>query len=182
MIEAVSDGRLDFAPVGVPRGLPDHLRDRVKMIDISVEPMLLACAGTHRLATRKSVRLGDLADERFADFAPDWAIRLVNDRAFADIRLARRVAFEVNDVDALLDLVGLDLAIAIVPRSVRGRAAKLRYVRLSDPAPVWRIGVAVPAGRPPSPAALALFQAMVPGVLWPSPPAGRLNIGRGTPT
>jgi DNA-binding transcriptional LysR family regulator len=168
LIEAVGDGRLDFAPLGIPGALPDHLSDRVNIVEVSVEPMLFACAASHRFAERKSVRLADIADERFADFGEDWAIRIVNDRAFAEIRRVRRVGFEVNDVDALLDLVGLGLAVAVVPQSVCNRPANVRYVKLSGRAPTWRIGVAVPAGRPPSPAARSLLATMIPGVEWPS--------------
>jgi DNA-binding transcriptional LysR family regulator len=168
LIEAVSDGRLDFAPLGLPGALPDNLRDRVELIEVSSEPMLFACGGGHELAKRGSARIGDVADERFADFAEDWAIRLVNDRAFAALGRPRQVSFEVNDVDALLELVGHGLAVAVLPASVCDRPSNVCYLKLTGAAPTWRVGVAVPAGRAPSPAARALFEAMLPGVEWPA--------------
>jgi DNA-binding transcriptional LysR family regulator len=132
------------------------------------EPMMFACSRSHRLAERKTVRLAEVADERFADLGHDWAIRIVNDRAFSELGRPRRVAFETNDVDELMEVVGRGLGVAILPASACQRSRRVRSLALRGPAPTWRTGVAVPRGRPPSPAARALFEALVPGVEWPS--------------
>jgi DNA-binding transcriptional LysR family regulator len=168
LLEAVGDGRLDFAPLGLVEPLPDRMRETVRVIEVHEEPMMFACSRSHRLAERKTVRLKEVADERFADLGPDWAIRIVNDRAFSELGRPRRVAFETNDVDELLELVGRGLAVAVIPTSACRRSGHVRFIELRDPAPKWRIGVAVPRGRPPSPAARALFEALVPGVEWPT--------------
>jgi DNA-binding transcriptional LysR family regulator len=168
LLEAVSDGRLDFAPMGLVEPPPEGTRETVQMIEVHEEPMMFACSKSHRLAERKTVRLIEVADERFADLGPDWAIRIVNDRAFSELGQPRRVAFETNDVDDLLEVVGRGLAVALIPTSVCRRSRRVRFVKLRDPAPTWRTGVAVPRGRPPTPAARALFEALVPGVDWPS--------------
>jgi DNA-binding transcriptional LysR family regulator len=167
LLEAVGDGRLDFAPLGLVEPLPEPTRATVEVIEVHEEPMMFACARSHRLAERKAVRLVEIADERFADLGPDWAIRIVNDRAFADLGLPRRVAFETNDVDELLEVVGRGLGVAVIPASACERSPRVRFLQLRDRAPRWKIGVAVPRGRPPSPAARALFEALVPGVEWP---------------
>jgi DNA-binding transcriptional LysR family regulator len=130
--------------------------------------MVLACSAGHRLASRKVVGLHETAGERFADFGLDWAIRVVNDRVFAALDQPRHVAFVMNDVDELLSIVRHGLAVAVVPRSVSERAPDVRFTALRKPAPTWRVGVAVPSGRPPSPAARALFDALVPGRDWPA--------------
>jgi DNA-binding transcriptional LysR family regulator len=168
LLEAVSDGRLDFAPMGLVEPPPEGTRETVQMIEVHEEPMMFACSKSHRLAERKTVRLIEVADERFADLGPDWAIRIVNDRAFSELGRPRRVAFQTNDVDDLLEVVGRGLAVALIPTSVCRRLRRVRFVKLRDPAPTWRTGVAVPRGRPPTPAARALFEALVPGVDWPS--------------
>lgn len=168
LLEAVGDGRLDFAPMGLINGVSEELRETVQVVDVREEPMMFACSRSHRLAGRKRVALTELADERFADLRDEWAIRMVNDRAFADLGQPRRVAFEMNDVDELLEIVERGLAVAVVPTSACRRSRRLTFLELRDPAPRWRIGVAVPRGRPPSPAALALFEMLVPGVDWPS--------------
>jgi DNA-binding transcriptional LysR family regulator len=166
LLEAVSDGRLDFAPLGLVE-LPERMRETVQVIEIHEEPMMFACSQGHRLARRKTVRLIEVADERFADLGHDWAIRIVTDQAFSELGRPRRVAFEMNDVDELLEVVGRGLGVAVLPASACRRTRSVRFLELRDPAPRWRIGVAVPRGRPPSPAARALFEALVPDTEWP---------------
>lgn len=175
LLEAVSDGRLDFAPLGIVDPLPERIRETVQVIEVHDEPLMFACSRGHRLADRNTVCLVDVADERFADLGPDWAMRRVNDKAFSELGRPRRVAFETNDVDELLEVVGRGLGVALIPTSARRRSRGVRFLELSDPAPRWRTGVAVPRGRAPSPAARALFAALVPGVGWPAgePTAGR---------
>jgi DNA-binding transcriptional LysR family regulator len=168
LIEAVGDGRLDFAPLGLVEALPESAREMVQVIEVHEEPMMFACSRSHRLAERKTVRLAEVADERFADLGHDWAIRIVNDRAFSELGQPRRVAFETNDVDELLEVVGRGLGVAVVPTSACQRSRNVRFLKLRGPAPTWRTGVAVPRGRAPSPAARALFEALAPGVEWPS--------------
>jgi DNA-binding transcriptional LysR family regulator len=129
--------------------------------------MMLACSRTHRLADQTAIRLVDVAGERFADLGHDWAIRRLNDRAFSDLGRPRRVAFETNDVDELLEVVGRGLGVAAIPASACRRSRGLRFLELLEPAPRWRIGIALPRRRPPSPAARALFETLVPGVGWP---------------
>jgi DNA-binding transcriptional LysR family regulator len=168
LLEAVSDGRLDFAPIGLVEPLPGPIHETVQVIEVHEEPMMFACSRTHRLAEKKVVGLSEVADERFVDLAHDWAIRMLNDRTFSELGRPRRVAFETNDVDELLEVVGRGLGVAVIPASARGRSRRVRLIELREPAPRWRIGVAVPRGRPPSPAARALFEALVPGAEWPS--------------
>jgi DNA-binding transcriptional LysR family regulator len=167
LLEAVSDGRLDFAPLGLVDPLPERTRDTVEVIEVHEEPMMFACSRTHRLAERKSVRLTEVVDERFVDLGDGWAMRRINDRAFAELPQPRRVAFETNDVDELLEVVGRGLGVALIPTSACRRTRGVRFLKVRDPAPRWKIGIAVPRGRPPSPAARALFAALVPGVDWP---------------
>jgi DNA-binding transcriptional LysR family regulator len=168
LIEAVGDGRLDFAPLGLVEAMPEHTRETVQIIQTHEEPMLFVCSRSHRLAERKTVRLTEVADERFADLGHDWAIRIVNDRAFSELGRPRRVAFETNDVDDLLEVVGRGLGVAVLPASASRRSRRVRFLTLRGPAPTWRTGIAVPRGRPPSPAARALFEALAPGVDWPT--------------
>jgi DNA-binding transcriptional LysR family regulator len=167
LLEAVGDGRLDFAPLGLVEDLPDRTGERVQVIQVHEEPMMFACSRGHALAERSAVGVAELEGERFVDLDPDWAIRRLNDRAFSELGQPRRVAFETNDVDELLEVVGRGLGVAMIPTSACRRARGVRFLELREPAPRWRIGVAVPRGRPPAPAARALFAALMPGVDWP---------------
>jgi DNA-binding transcriptional LysR family regulator len=154
LVDAVREGRLDFAPLGLPeRALPG-----VTVTVLDTEPMVLACPRRHRLADRQRVRVGELADEAFVDFDPEWGIRLVNNDWFSEAGVPRRVAFTVNDVDMLLNIVAGGLGVAIVPHSLAQRATPVSFVSLGRAAPRWKVGVVVPAERPLSAAAQRLLE------------------------
>jgi DNA-binding transcriptional LysR family regulator len=67
------------------------------------------------------------------------------------------VAFEVNDVHWLLDLVGYGLGVTVVPEVfTHKKTAAARFVPISA-APTWQVAVATARGRHPGAAAKALL-------------------------
>ena len=145
LLEEVRNGTLYLAlvaPVGRP---PTGL----SMRQLASDPLLVACAPTHRLADRGQVDLAELAGERFVDFQPDWGLRMLLDRHFAAAGLERTTALEVNDVPSLLELVAHGLGIALVPEVATRHPAAVRYLRLRPPAPTFDVAVAT-VGDPPA--------------------------------
>nr|WP_062086693.1 LysR substrate-binding domain-containing protein [Caballeronia udeis] len=76
--------------------------------------------------------LSDLGEETFADLRPDWSVRRLVDRSFAAARLHRSIAFEVNDMPILLELVAQGLAIAMVPDPSLPNAFETHVARRSQ--------------------------------------------------
>jgi DNA-binding transcriptional LysR family regulator len=152
LIERVRTGDLDLAFVSAPLdGAPG-----VTLMPIAEEPMVLACGPIHPLRDRDAVSLAEIRDETFVDFYPGWLTRDVVDQAMAAARIERRVAFEVNDVHWLLDLVGHGLGVAVVPRVFTHKKTPVRFVPITA-APTWGIVVATATGRHPGAAASALL-------------------------
>ncbi len=166
LLEKIREGELDlaFAPVlDPPRGIDTML--------IACEEMILACPTSHRLAGRANVSLPDLKDEPFIDFQPGWGTRLIIDRAFADARIERRIAFEVSDLGTLLDLVARGLGVALVPEPVGLARAKvdrglpIATAELARPEICWELVLAFSArdggaGCPKSPAGRAFVEVL----------------------
>jgi DNA-binding transcriptional LysR family regulator len=125
---------------------------------LSVEPLLLCCSHSHRLASRRSVGLQELADETFVEFQADWGVRMVADRAFAAVGIHRQIAVEVNDTGMLLDLVAHDIGIALLPPPGAVYRTSAVLVPLQRPAPVWDMSVVSRPGGPVNPAARALME------------------------
>jgi DNA-binding transcriptional LysR family regulator len=146
LTEMVAQGKLDVAFVARPSVCPDD----VVVTPLASEPMVLACAPTHPLASAARVPLTALAGERFVDFAPDWGPRDLVDSVVGD----RHVALEVTDVFSLLDLVACGLGVALVPQSFSVKTDRVQFVGLVDRVPQWET-VTVTA-TPPSAAATAL--------------------------
>lgn len=133
LLERLKEGTLDVAilPLVEPQA-------GVETITIAREPLVLVCPPRHPLAGRKSVMLGDLAEQSFVDFEKGWAARQLIDRAFEHSGLARQTAFEVGDLETMLALVQRGLGIALVPRAI-GRRPSLSMVPLAAPEIQWEL-------------------------------------------
>jgi DNA-binding transcriptional LysR family regulator len=162
LLERIREGELDFAFLPVldpPKGIIATM--------IACEELVLACPPNHPLAGQGNVSLADLREEPFVDFQPSWGTRLIIDRAFAQSRINRRIAFEVSDLGTLLDLVARGLGIALIPESLALARAKPNQVSpiataaLALPEICWELMLAFAAcnggGTPKNPAAQAFI-------------------------
>lgn len=135
LLDKLRDGRLDlaFLPIcDVPPGIATMM--------IACEDLVFVCAPDHPLAGRNSVPLDALAGLAFVDFEPDWGTRRLVDRAFADARLGRRIAFEVSDLETLMEMVALGLGVALVPEPVaRARGRRLSAIPLDAAELCWEV-------------------------------------------
>ncbi|HET9379887.1 MAG TPA: LysR substrate-binding domain-containing protein [Streptomyces sp.] len=161
LAEEVAAGRLDLAFAYRTRADSDQLRSA----SLTSEPMTVLCHPGHRLAAGGTpLAPRDLAGEVFVDFHPDWGPRRVTDTAFAAAGVRRTVALEVNDVHGLLDLVGEDLGIAVVPRHFRHKRAALAALPLrADGDPLYETIALLPPPQATSPAARALMTLLEAG-------------------
>jgi DNA-binding transcriptional LysR family regulator len=152
LIEQVRAGRLDVAFVSRPARCPDD----VVVGPLASEPLVLACAPGHPLASRERVGLAELRGEQFVDFLPDWGTRDLVDSALAAAGVDRHVSLEVTDVHSLLDMVTFGLGVALVPQSFAAKTDQVRFVGLSGTVPAWE--TITVTGDPTSAAAAALLR------------------------
>jgi DNA-binding transcriptional LysR family regulator len=154
LTDEVRSGELDLAFVGVPK------RDLagVHVTALADEPMVVACPRDHELATHDELALRELKDEPFVEFPGDWGVRIAADRAFAAAGISRRIAFELNDVPTLLDLVANGLGIALVPRWVATNERPVALVPLRGRAPHWEVSLVTPRSDATSAAGRALAE------------------------
>jgi DNA-binding transcriptional LysR family regulator len=150
LIDQVRAGRLDIAFAAMPSRPVDDMNVR----RLASEPLVLACGLGHRLADRDQVWIDDLEGDSFVDFQPDWGSRAAVDAVLGD----RRIAFEVNDVHSLLDLVTFGLGVALVPQSFSVKTEQVQFIGLADQPPPWQTGVIT--SLTPSAAASALLDAV----------------------
>jgi DNA-binding transcriptional LysR family regulator len=158
LLEEVAAGALDLALVA-PVGRPPT---RLVVRRLASDPLLVACAPAHPLASRGQLDLADLAGEPFVDFQPDWGLRMLVDQQLAAAGLDRHTALEVNDLPTLLELVAHGLGVALVPEVLTGHPAEVRYLPLRPPAPTFEVAVAT-VGDPPASQAARVLLAMLPG-------------------
>ena len=152
LIEMVRTGRLDAAIVSVGPG------ERPEGLDVEVvtdEAIAAAVCRTDELASRKTIRLTDLADRQLIALPVGAGIRHQFDAACAKAGVSPRVAFEASTPLALADLAERGLGVAIVPASVpRGRDGL--HALPIVPELRGRLVLAWRSGGPMSPAARVL--------------------------
>jgi DNA-binding transcriptional LysR family regulator len=159
--EEVAAGRLDLAFAYRTQTDTDQLR----CVPLATEPMYVLCHPDHRFAGASAALLPqDVAGEVFVDFHPDWGPRRATDAAFAEAGVRRTVALEVNDVHSLLDLVGENLCVAVVPRHFRHKREALTALPLKGTGEaVYETVALLPSRQATSPAARALMALLETG-------------------
>lgn len=116
----------------------------------------------HALARRRRLALADLVAHPLVFMDTTSSVRALVERAFASAGLAVTPAYEVTYMSTAVGLARAGLAIALLPGSafeldaLEGLASR----ELKEPSLERRIGVVRMAGRPPSPAAERLLDAL----------------------
>lgn len=165
LMEKLQDGRVDlaFMPlVEPPKGIMTEL--------ITCEALVIACPPSHPLAGRRDVSLHQLAQEPFVDFQADWGTRRLVDRTFAEACVVRQTAFEVSDLQVMIELISRGLGVALLPEPIAVASAaqaggiNIGFAELKEPEICWELVVAF-AGNlriraPKNPAAQAFLNLM----------------------
>ncbi len=147
MLLAVAHGELDAAVVGLgAQELPHAVRAR----EVATEPLVLCVPPGHELSARETVTLAELRDEPLLMLPRGSGLRTVVFNACREHGFVPRVAGETAELRALVELAGVGLGVAIVPRSVAEGATTLRLTRPElwrRTALAWNGEGVSPAGR-----------------------------------
>ncbi|AEF35066.1 MULTISPECIES: LysR family transcriptional regulator [Mycobacteriaceae] len=157
LLGAVDNGDLDLAFVALdatplPTGLAG-LRDYP-------ETLVLVVGAGHVLSGRTTVRITDLAEESFVEFAAGLGLQTVVAALFRDAGVRRRIAFRTSQMDQALSLVEHGLGVAVVPAPVARRSGLhsvgLRPISGAAP-PTRRLALVGRTAVPTNPAARAFL-------------------------
>jgi len=152
LIDKVRTGQLDTAIVSVGS---DERPDGLDVEVVTDEAIAAAVSPTDELASRKTIRLKDLADRRLIALPVGAGIRRQFDAACARAGVTPRIAFEASTPLALADLAERGLGVAIVPGSVSRNRDGLRALAIV-PELRGRLVLAWRSDGPMSPAARVL--------------------------
>lgn len=138
LIEKIRSGRLDLAFLPLSESPSD-----IKTDMIACEALVVGCAPGHALAGTNNVTFAALKDEPFVDFEPDWGTRKLVDQGFFGAGINRHIAFEVSDLETLLELVSRGMGIALIPEAIaEARKPSLGIAQLAEPEICWELVVA----------------------------------------
>ncbi|ANI92098.1 LysR family transcriptional regulator [Dietzia timorensis] len=108
--ERVAAGISDIA-IATPRPTDPDL----DFVLLASERQGLAVPRDHRLATRRRIRLAEVADEPFATLLPGYGTRQVFDELCDEGGFTPRIVFEAGEIPTAGGLVSAGLALAVVP-------------------------------------------------------------------
>jgi DNA-binding transcriptional LysR family regulator len=154
LIDGVRSGRLDAAIVSVG---PDEHPDGLDVAVVTDEAIVAVVSTDDELASRRTIRLTELADRPVIALPVGAGIRHQLDAACAEIGVCPRIAFEASTPLALAELAERGLGVAIVPESVPRGRDRLHALAVV-PRLRGRLVLAWRAEGPMSPAARVLVQ------------------------
>src|ERR1700747_3192223 len=135
-------GSIDIAILALPvRG---HEFDALSLL---TEPLFAALPKNHRLARNRAVAIRELRKEPFLLLRDGHCFRENAVAACDRARVSPQVVFESGQFSSLLGLVGAGVGGSLVPAMAVDRRAKVRFVRISDPAATRTIGALTLRGR-----------------------------------
>jgi DNA-binding transcriptional LysR family regulator len=138
LMEQLRAGRLDLAFLPL-LDAPDDIVTGI----IACEDLVAVTPLAHPLAGQRGIPLRDLIGYSFVDFDIGWGTRPLIDRAFGNAGLLRRTAFDVTDLETIIDLVSEGLGIALLPETIADlRRSRIAICELSEPAICWELLVA----------------------------------------
>jgi len=138
LLEAVIGGELDLAVVPLP------LKDRRVATELLLtEPLLLVVGRNHPIATRREVRVDELARETFVSMGAASALSAQIRTFFGDQKIEPKIGYRCAQVATLKLFVSLELGISILPQLARlpDDNDSLTYASLSGPMPTRQLVV-----------------------------------------
>ena len=99
--------------------------NRLEVVPLREEPMVLICHPKHPLAKLKAVKLAQLNTQKFIGFEPDIPTRKAVDKVLRDAGVAVRVVMEFDNIETVKRAVEIEAGVSIVPAgTVAGEVTK----------------------------------------------------------
>ncbi|ROQ69091.1 DNA-binding transcriptional LysR family regulator [Streptomyces sp. 840.1] len=155
LISAVEDGTVDLAVLGLPE---NSAPTGIRTLELARARLVAVVSPEHHLSGRRRLRLADLSGETFADFPAGTPGRAQSDLAFEAAGIQRDVTFESMSPALILDLVGQNLAVALLPPAILSPDAPTAAIPVTD-GPT-RIEYLAWSDFNPAPAATALLSVL----------------------
>jgi DNA-binding transcriptional LysR family regulator len=156
LAELLRVDELDLAFLSVTERVESH---GLGLRQLVLEELVAVVPKDHRLATRRRVRMGDLASEEFISYRPGARLRELLLSAAQQSGFEPRIKLESNESERIRRLVARGLGVAVLPRSDGERSgAEVAVAELVEPTLFRDITLAWREGRRQSPAAAEFLE------------------------
>ncbi len=166
-------GELDFALLYEFEGVGERLGAGLRRFELLDDPLHLALASDHRLATRERVRLEDLREQDWiqTSAASPCARHVV--RSCHAAGFEPRVSFESDDYQTAQGLVAAGVGVALIPQLALSTVrADIRIRRLEPSSPLRKVFAATPRAAAVTPAVATMLDVLRQAALGESAEGG----------
>jgi DNA-binding transcriptional LysR family regulator len=153
---AVRSGELDLGVVTLPITIPG--KADIQEIPLLDDELRLIVPPGHALATRRTFRFADLADEPFVAFEAGSAVRDLIDRAAGRAGVPLHVVMELRSIESIKSMVDAGVGVGLVSRLALSPGEGLPC---RDEPLTRRLAIIRRQGRIPSPAAAAFEELLL---------------------
>jgi DNA-binding transcriptional LysR family regulator len=154
LVDALGDGQLDMAVVGVSGGPRPAIATELA----ADEPLVAGVSQGDPLARRATITLRGLRNRDLISLPRGTGLRATLDGACAKAGFRPHIAFEASDPNVLAEFAARGFGVAILPESIaRAHPADLRAIPITAPRLRARLELAWRAEGLTSPAARALI-------------------------
>ena len=115
LVEALLDGKLDWALLSLPLSEPRLLIEKLYS-----EPLLLAMSAAHRLATAEKVTFDELRHENFILLGETSTLTSQIQRYCGEHHFEPKIAHRCGQLATVKSLAAMNLGISVLPLSARG--------------------------------------------------------------
>jgi len=103
---------VDLGLVSYPE--KDH---KLEIVPLWKDKLVLICHPQNRLGKAKSIKLADIADQKFIGFEPDIPTRKAVDRILREHNISVNNVMEFDNIETVKRAVEIDAGISIVPQA-----------------------------------------------------------------
>jgi DNA-binding transcriptional LysR family regulator len=158
--QALREGELDLAVVYEFR-LDQPLPVELRLSPLLEDRLHIALPPSHRLAHRKRIRMGELANDTWIQGVRHGTTLSTLPAACRDAGFEPHIAFQTDNPMAWQGLVAAGVGVAVIPQLTLATARPDIVVReLEAPSLVRQVSIAMPPGRYRAPAAEAMADAL----------------------
>ncbi|MDQ0229978.1 LysR family transcriptional regulator [Metabacillus malikii] len=137
VVKSVEEGEFELGVAVLPVNEEDF-----HIYPIVEDEMKLLIHHEHPLASQSSVQLKDLRNEEFIFYHEDFALHDIMWKKFIEVGFEPKILFKSSQWDFMVEMVGANLGVTILPESICNRVEN-KYVKVLSIKPVipWNLAV-----------------------------------------
>ncbi|MBP2637074.1 MAG: transcriptional regulator, LysR family [Firmicutes bacterium] len=114
----------------------------ISWVPLFSEELFIIVPPKHRLSSKRSIFLREIAKEPLITFKKDYALRVIGDQLFKQTNINPPIMFEGEEIPTVAGLVEANLGVALIPRIPSLDRANIVFLPIAEPQCCREIGIA----------------------------------------